>query len=109
MAARKKPPQTSLPNEPAVRFVITLGGAPRTLAMETAATLDLDRLPDAKGKIKLLVSAEDMQRLLDNGHQVNVTATVPVAPLDEELVLSDREAKRWLNEQVKGIPRKRGR
>ena len=108
MATRKKLTQTEPARAPAIRFEATLGPTPRAKAVAAAAALDLDRLPDAKGRVNLLISADDARRLLEQGFEVHLTAAVPVAPLAEELVMSDTQAKRWLEQQVKGIPRKGG-
>lgn len=108
MATRKKVPQSPAAPAAAVRFEATLGAAPHAKAVSTAAALDLDRLPDAKGKVKLLVSADDARRLLEQGFEVHLTAAIPVAPLAKDLIMSDAQAKSWLEQQVKGIPRKGG-
>ena len=52
--------------------------------MLAAAELDLDRLPDADGKVKLLLTADDARRLLEQGYEVHLTAAIPVAPLDQK-------------------------
>jgi hypothetical protein len=85
-----------------------LGPTPRGKAVLAAAELDLDRLPDANGKVKLLLTADDARRLLEQGYEVHLTAAIPVAPLDQKRVMTDDQAQRWLEQQVKGIP-KRGR
>jgi hypothetical protein len=108
MATVKKLPRTPPGRAPAVRFEATLGAAPHAKAVTAAAALDLDRLPDAKGKVKLLLTADDARRLLEQGFEVHLTAAFPVAPLAKGLVMSDTQAKNWLEEQVKGLPRQGG-
>ena len=78
-------------------------------AVLAAAELDLDRLPDADGKVKLLLTADDARRLLEQGFEVHLTAAIPVAPLDKKEILTDEQAMRWLEQQVKGLPKKGGR
>jgi len=107
MASRRTKTQTT--QAPTVRFEATLGATPYAKAIIAAAALDLDRLPDSKGKVKLLVSADDARRLLEQGFEVHLTAAVPVAPLAQNLVMSDAQATNWLEQQVKGIRRKGGR
>jgi hypothetical protein len=91
-----------------LRFEATLGPLPRGKAIAAAAELDLDRLPDVSGKVRLLISPADAQRLLDRGFEVRLMAAVPVKPLDPKLVMADAESKRQLEAQVKGLPRKGG-
>ena len=106
MATDKKLPQPmSGRPKPTVRFEATLGATPHAKAVKAASLLDLDRLPDAKGAVTLLVSADDARRLLEQGYEVHLKAAIPVAPLAKDRVMSDERAKSWLEEQVKGIPR----
>jgi hypothetical protein len=94
---------------PAVRFEARLAaGVPRAKAVAAAAALDLDRLPDAEGQVRLLISADDARRLLGQGFEVHLTAAVPVAPLNKALVMSDAQAGSWLDERIKGLPRQGG-
>ena len=109
MATRKKLPTTPPAPTPALRFEATLGRTTRARALGAAAALDLDRLPDPTGKVRLLLSADDARRLLEQGYEVHLTAALPVAPLDKALVMSDSQATDWLEQQVKGIARKGGR
>lgn len=94
--------------QPALRFEATLGALPRRKAIATAAELDLDRLPDVGGKVRLLITAEDAQRLLDRGYEVRLVAALPVKPLDAKQVMTDAQARRWLEAQLKDLPRKGG-
>ncbi len=109
MATRKQPAPSRVTQATSVRFEATLGPAPRGKAVLAAAELDLDRLPDANGKVKLLLTADDARRLLEQGYEVHLTAAIPVAPLDQKQVMTDDQAQRWLEQQVKGIPKKGGR
>jgi hypothetical protein len=109
MAIRRKPPNAQSAQAPTVRFEATLGAAPHAKAVAAAAALDLDRLPDVNGKVNLLVTPEDARRLLEQGFEVHLMAAVPVAPLAPNLVMSDTEAKNWLEQQVKGVRRKGAR
>ena len=105
MVIRKKIPDTKKGPLSTVRFEATLGAAPHAKAVKAASALDLDRLPDAKGEVMLLLSPDDARRLLEQGFEVHLKAAVPVAPLAKERVLSDAQATRWLEEQVKSLPR----
>ena len=108
MVIRRKPP-TAQAGPLTVRFEATLGSTPHAKALDAAAALDLDRLPDDKGKVKLLLTPDDARRLLEQGFEVHLTAAVPVAPLDPALVMPEDEAKSWLDQQLKGVRRKGGR
>jgi hypothetical protein len=107
MVTRKHTPDTRKGPPSTIRFEATLGAAPRAKAVKAASELDLDRLPDAKGEVTLLLSPDDARRLLEQGFEVHLKAAVPVAPLAKERVMSDTQAQRWLEEQVKGLPRAR--
>jgi hypothetical protein len=109
MATRKKPVPPRVSQATDVRFEATLGSTPHDKAVLAAAELDLDRLPDADGKVKLLLTADDARRLLEQGYEVHLTAAIRVAPLDQKLVMTDQQATDWLKQQVKRIPKKGGR
>ena len=109
MATRKQPAPSRVTQATSVRFEATLGATSHRKAVLAAAELDLDRLPDADGQVKLLLTADDARRLLEHGYEVHLTAAIPVAPLDPKRIMTDQYAKRWLEQQVKGIPKKGGR
>jgi hypothetical protein len=106
---RKQPAPSRVTQATTVRFEATLGPTPHRKAVLAASELDLDRLPDAQGKVKLLLTADDARRLLEQGYEVHLTAAIPVAPLDQKRIMTDEQAKRWFEQQVKGIPKKGGR
>lgn len=93
----------------APRFEASLGPVPRGKAIGLAAELDLDRLPDVDGKVRLLLSATDAQKLLDRGIEVRLVKAVPVKPLDPKLVMSDAQAKRDAESQLQGLRRGTGK
>ena len=104
MASSSKPAG----EKPGLRFEATLGPLQRGKAIAVAAELALDRLPDVSGKVRLLISPADAQRLLDRGFEVRLIAAVPVKPLDPKLVMTNEQSKGMLEAQVKGLPRKGG-
>jgi hypothetical protein len=108
MATQKKTVETRRTQASEVRFEATLPATPRAKAAEAAALLDLDRLPDAEGKVRLLLTPDDTRRLLERGYEVQLSKAISLAPLDPKLILSDDQARRWLEQQVKGIPKKGG-
>jgi len=109
MAIRKQHVPSRVTQATKVRFEATLGPTPHRKAVLAAAELELDRLPDADGKVKLLLTADDARRLLEHGYEVHLTAAIPVAPLDQKRIMTDEQAKRWLEQEVKGIPKEGGR
>ena len=90
------------------RFEATVHQGERERALARVADLDLDRVPDPRGDVRLLVTADELADLLDEGYEVRLYRTVRPEPLSPELVLSDDEAVRWLEERVQGIPREEG-
>ncbi|CAL8481127.1 hypothetical protein [Caballeronia sp. S22] len=109
MATRSKTSPTQAAPAPTVRFEATLGDVPRAKAVTVASALDLDRLPDAEGKVRLLLTVDDARRLLEQGFEVHLKSAIPVRPLAKGVVMSDAQADRWLEEQVKDLPRQGGR
>ena len=59
------------------------------------SALDLDRLPD-RDTVRLLVDAEQLDRLRASGLQVSVRRSVPVRPLDPALVATEDDVTQWL-------------
>ncbi len=109
MATRTKTPPPSADGAAREqRFLATLGSAPRARALGAAAALDLDRLPDADGQVRLLLTADDARRLLEQGFEVHLSAALPVAALPRERVMSDAQARHWLEGRLKGLPREKG-
>ncbi|MGA8046841.1 MAG: hypothetical protein WCA30_11320 [Dermatophilaceae bacterium] len=91
-----------------LRFEATVQAGPRVRTLARVADLDLDRVPDPRGDVRVLASAEELARLLDEGYEVHLYGTVRAAPLDPGLVMDDDEAVRWLEEMVEGLPREEG-
>jgi hypothetical protein len=90
------------------RFHATVLVDSRTKGIALVSQLALDRLPDRKGKIQVLITAEEARRLLDRGAQLQLHSAVAVAPLDKSVVFTDEEARQALEKRLKGVPRKGG-
>ena len=88
-----------------LRFEATIHQGERERALSRVADLDLDRVPDPRGDVRLLINPDELARLLDEGYEVRLYRTVRPQPLRPDLVVDDDEAVRWLEEQVQGIPR----
>jgi hypothetical protein len=69
-------------------------------AKDWADDLDVDRVPDAKGRVHALITVEDLVRLLNQGLEVRLYRAHAYEPLDPALIMTDRSFKRWLEEQV---------
>lgn len=67
------------------------------------SALDLDRLPD-RDNIRLLVDAEQLDRLRAAGLSVSVQRSVPVRPLDPALVATDDDVSGWLSARLGSTP-----
>jgi hypothetical protein len=91
-----------------LRFEATVHQGDRERALSRVADLDLDRVPDPHGDVRLLIDAEELAQLLDEGYEVRLYRAVRPRPLREDLVMSDDEAVRWLEDRVQGIPREEG-
>ena len=108
MASRVKTPRRN-DASPAHRFEATLDPAKRARSLATVEDLALDRLPDVDNKVRLLLSPDDARELLKRGFEIHLLGTIPVAPLDPSLVMTDKQSKALLEAQLKGIPRKGGK
>lgn len=86
------------------RFEVILEPAPAGAENERQArvsALDLDRLPDRRG-VRLLVDADQLERLRAEGLTVQVQRSVPVRPLDPALIAADDDVAAWLNTRLGG-------
>lgn len=72
------------------------------------ADFDLDRIPDPEGEVRVVITPDECQRLLESGYEVHLHASVPVRPLATGLVASDDSVTAWLEERVQGIERAGG-
>jgi hypothetical protein len=89
----------------AYRFEATVHPGDRAKDLERVADLDLDRIPDPDGQVRLLLTVDDSVRLLEDGYEVRLHRVLPVRPLEQELVESDEAARAWLEERMKGLDR----
>lgn len=91
------------------RFEATVHPGVQDAALSRVADLDLDRIPDAQGAVRVIITADELGELVRRGYEVRVVRTVPIAPLDPERIQSDDDAARWLEERIAGIPREEER
>ncbi|MEX0658522.1 MAG: hypothetical protein WD080_05270 [Egibacteraceae bacterium] len=89
----------------AVRFEATVHPGEAGLGVaamtERVADLDVDRIPDPGGEVRLLVDADACVRLLEEGFEVRLRRSVPVRPLDPGLVAGDDEVQTWFDTRIR--------
>ena len=88
-----------------MRFEATIYPGAGERSLDQVADLDLDRLPDPGGDIRLLVTSDEAAMLAEQGYEVRLLKAHPVKPLDSSMVMDDKMAEGWLEEQVKGVRR----
>lgn len=93
--------------QPQVRFEATVHGKSRAAAAKMVADLDLDRVPDPKGPVRVLMDAEDAARLVAAGYELRLVKAHPVQPLDPSMVMDDEAARSWLESQTRGLRREK--
>ncbi len=90
-----------------VRFEATVhphpGAAVAAAAVEQRVSgLDLDRVPDAAGELRVLLTPDDVARLTAQGFEVRVQQALPIRPLDPGLVADDAAVQQWFDSTVRG-------
>jgi hypothetical protein len=93
---------------PPIRFEATVHPGEQELPLARVADFDLDRVPDPQGGVRVVITADDAARLVEQGYEVLLVRALPVRPLDASLVMDDDSAREWLDEQTKGIEREGG-
>lgn len=77
----------------AVRFEATVHA--RSAELPAVDSLDLDRVPDPEGGVRMSVDPQDLARLVAEGYEVGVQAVAPLAPLDPSLVSDEADARAY--------------
>jgi hypothetical protein len=88
-----------------LRFEATVHPGDADVPLGRVAELDLDRVPDPQGGVRVLVTTDEVVSLLERGYEVRLQRLAPVEPLSRELRVSDDVSIAWLEERVQGIPR----
>jgi hypothetical protein len=91
-----------------LRFEATVHPGDADVPLARVADLDLDRVPDPQGGVRVLVTADQVVALLDRGYEVRLHRFARVEPLRADLRADDDAAIAWLEERVQGIPREEG-
>ena len=77
-------------------------GAAERMDMRRVADMDLDRVPDPEGGVRLLVDMDEAARLVGSGFEVTIVQAAPAGPLDPSLIMDDDAAAAWLEERLGG-------
>jgi hypothetical protein len=83
-----------------MRFAATIYPGRKAKTKDWADNLDVDRVPDAKGRVRALITLEDLVRLLEQGLEVRLYRAYPDGALDPALIMTDSSFERWLEEQA---------
>jgi hypothetical protein len=89
-----------------MRFEATIYPGAHAKTENWAADLDVDRVPDAEGRVRALITVEDLARLLDRGLEVRLYRAHAYGPLDPSLITTDKAFKSWLNKKIKTLKAK---
>ena len=87
------------------RFEATIQPGAQQVSLARVAEFDLDRIPDQDGEVRVLLTADDAERLLEQGFEVRLLRAQPVRPLDPALISDDATVDAWLDAQTAGIER----
>jgi hypothetical protein len=88
-----------------LRFEATVHPGDADVPLGRVADLDLDRVPDPQGGVRLLVTTDEIVALLERGYEVRLHRVVRAEPLSPQLRIDKDAAVAWLEERVKDIPR----
>jgi hypothetical protein len=89
----------------AVRFQATIHAGREALTDDLLTRLAIDRLPDTRGTIRALLTADDCVRVLEHGLELHLTYAHPIQPLDPSLIETDESFRRWIDAELTKIKR----
>src|SRR5215470_1990595 len=101
----ERPPPKAGADRPVVRFEGTVHPGEQAQDVARVADLDLDRIPGPEDQVRILVTLDDLVRLLDNGYEVHLYRALPVRPLSAEMVFSEDDTRAWFEDQVRDVQR----
>ena len=107
MQGSQQPPERG-PDAPAVRFEAVVHPGERERSLERVADLDLDRVPDPDGGVRVLITSDEAEQLLDRGYEVRLVRAHRAQPLDRSLVEDEDASRAWLEDRTRGIGRESG-
>lgn len=83
------------------RFEATVHPREAGAELRRVDDLDVDRVPDPEGEVRVIVDAEDCRRLVDSGFEVRLLRSVPVRPIDQRMVATEEDARSWLDSRIR--------
>jgi hypothetical protein len=86
-------PATPAEERGPVRFEATVHSRQGGADVGRVDDLDVDRVPDPEGGVRVLVDVAECVRLLQSA--------VPVKPFDARLLADDDEARSWIEQRVR--------
>ena len=102
-----KPPDDSTPPG-GMRLEVTVHPGAEQRSLDGVYDLDLDRVPDPKGELRVLVTEEQLKELVARGYEVRRLKSYPVQPLDKSLIMDNETAVGAVEQQLKGLRQKGG-
>jgi hypothetical protein len=94
-------PATPAEERGPVRFEATVHPRQGGADVGRVDDLDVDRVPDPEGGVRVLVDVAECVRLLEAGYEVRLQSAVPVKPFDARLLADDDEARSWIEQRVR--------
>jgi hypothetical protein len=91
-----------------MRFEATIYPGRKAKTKNWADDLDVDRVPDTKGRVRALITVADLVSLLDQGLEVRLYRANASEPLDPALIMTDASFKSWIEEKVTALKTKPG-
>jgi hypothetical protein len=91
-----------------MRFQATIYPGANAKTKNWADDLDVDRVPDTKGRVRALIIVEDLVRLLERGLEVRLYRAHAYEPVDPALITTDKNFKSWLDERLNALKAKPG-
>jgi hypothetical protein len=88
-----------------LRFEATIHPGRKARGADWVNYLEIDRIPDRKGEIRALITADECVRLLEQGFEIRLYHAHPVRPLDPALIETDESFRRWLYQELRSIKR----
>jgi hypothetical protein len=83
-----------------MRFEATIFPGRKAATENWADDLNVDRVPDHEGRVRALLSVDDLVRLLEQGLEVHLSRVHAAGPLDPALIVTDESFQHWLDEKV---------
>ncbi len=77
--------------------------------LDRLADLDLDRVPDPEGGVRVLADLDTCVRLVREGFEVRLLRPLPLRPLGASMRAGDADVRAWLEDRLRGVPRDEAR